>query len=110
MKNKFYNWIFKLVMTFIAKRLVHSSNKLTPEYLLSKGWIISFDEVRKKSFYIEDDVKDRDLISVEFDGNGYRVWHSEKRTFIAAETSLEWFELYYLLIHPDNGRYKLAGI
>ena len=40
MKTKLQNWIFKLAMTFIAKRLVHSSNRLTPEYLLSKGWVM----------------------------------------------------------------------
>jgi len=26
------------------------------------------------------------------------------------ESTVEWFELYYLLAHGDNGRYKLAGI
>lgn len=110
MKNKINKWIFKLAMTFIAKRLVHSSNKLTISYLISNGWVTEYDEVRKKIFFTEPNIKDRDRVSIEFDGNGYRVWHSEKITFIASETSLEWFEMYYLLIHPDNGRYKLAGI
>ena len=110
MKTKINDWIFKLAKIFIAKRLVHSFNKLTPEYLITKGWIIEFDEVRQKTFYIEADMKDRDKVFIEFEGHHYRVWHSDKKVFIAAEVSLEWFEIYYLLIHPDNGRYELSGM
>ena len=109
MKTEIYNWIFKLVMTFIAKRLVHSSNKLTPQYLLSKGWIMQ-EGNDDRVLYVEENMKDRDRVTISFSGNGYVVRHSDKRLFIAAETSLEWFEMYYLLIHPDNGRYELAGI
>lgn len=109
MKTKIYNWIFKMVMIFIAKRLVHSNNKLTPKYLLFKGWVMQEGD-GDRVIYVEPNIKDRDRITIAFDGNGYRIWHSDKMTFIAAETSLEWFELYYLMIHPDNGRYKLAGI
>jgi len=55
-------------------------------------------------------MKDRDLITIQFESHYYRVWHSSKLTFIALESSVEWFELYYLLAHGDNGRYELAGI
>ena len=109
MKNKFYNRIFKLVMIFIAKRLVHSNNRLTPEYLLSKGWVMQ-EGVGDRVIYTELGIKDRDRITIAFSGNGFIVWHSDKLTFIAAETTLEWFEIYWLIIHPDNGRYKLSGL
>ena len=109
MKTKIYNWIFKLAMTFIAKRFVHSNNKLTPEYLLSKGWVMQ-EGIRDTVMYVEPNMKDRDRILISFENHYYRVWHSKSETFIALESSVEWFEMYYLIIHPDNGRYKLAGI
>ena len=104
MKNKINNWLFKKAKKFLAKRLVYSSNRLTPEYLIERGW------VEQDGYYIEPNIKDRDRISISFESHYYRVWHSDKRTFFALESTIEWFELYYLLAHGDNGRYKLAGI
>jgi len=75
-----------------------------PEYLLKKGWI------EQDGYYIEPNMKDRDLVSISFEAHYYHVWHSSKRTFIALESTIEWFESYYLIIHGDNGRYQLAGI
>ena len=109
MKTKIYNWLFKAVMVFIAKRLVHSDNRLTPEYLLSKGWVMQ-EGIADKVIYVEPNMKDRDRIIITFESHYYRVWHSKKETFIALESTVEWFEIYYLIIHPDNGRYKLANI
>lgn len=109
MKKKIQNWIYKLAIKVFAKRLVNGNSKLTPEYLTERGWITEYDEVRQKTFYVEPNIKDRDKISVEFENHYYRIWHSAAKTFIALESSIEWFELYYLLAHPDNGRYKLAG-
>ncbi|MCE3278053.1 MAG: hypothetical protein K0S44_244 [Bacteroidetes bacterium] len=110
MKNKIKNWIYNTAVKVIAKRIVHSENRLTPEYLLSKGWITERDEVRDKTFYVEPNIKKRDKISIDFEKHSYRLWHGPDRTFIACESSVEWFEIYYLMAHSDNGRYKLAGI
>lgn len=81
----------------ILKNTISESNDLlTPEYLLQRGWI------EEDGFYYQPNIKDRDRISISFEHHYYRVWHSEKRTFIALESTVEWFELYYLLAHPDN--------
>ncbi len=104
MKKKLFNWLYKLALKTIAINIVNYGNRLTPEYLLAKGWIFI------DGYYIEPDIKDRDLVSISFESHFYRVWHSEKRTFIACESTIEWFENYYLIIHGDNGRYKLAGV
>ena len=91
----------------IANKIVRYSTPLTSEYLKAKGWIMDND-----GFFIEPNIKDRDRISIVFGDNikFYRVYHSEKRTFICIENSIEWFELYYLLLHGDNGRYELSNI
>lgn len=96
MKAAIKNWIYNLAVRIIAKRIINSSNRLTPEYLLQKGW------VEENEDYFEPNVKDRDRIIISFEGNYYRVWHSANRTFIALESTLEWFELHYMLSHPDN--------
>lgn len=104
MKNKVYNWLFKLAKKVIAINIVKYGTQLTPQYLIKRGWI------EESGYYIEPNIKDRDRISISFEYHYYRVWHSEKRTFFALESTVEWFELYYLLARGDNGRYKLAGI
>lgn len=104
------NLIYKFAIKIIAKRLVYSKKVLTPGYLLAKGWIPKPDVVRNKTFYCEPNMKGRDVIFIDFENSYYRVWHSEAKTFIALESTIEWFELYYLLAHGDNGRYTLAGI
>jgi hypothetical protein len=104
MKKKIFNYLYKLAIKVIAINIVKHGNQLTPEYLLNKGWI------KQDGYYIEPNMKDRDLVSIGFESHYYRVWHSSKRTFIALESTIEWFENYYLIIHGDNGRYKLAGI
>jgi hypothetical protein len=109
METKFKNWIWNIVIKIIAIRLVHSENRLTPEYLLSKGWVMT-EGINDRVMYVEPNIKDRDLISISFEHHYYRVWHSKKETFIALESTIEWFELYYLLAHPDNGRYEIANI
>jgi hypothetical protein len=104
MKKKVFNWLYNIAIKIIAKNIVKYGNQLTPEYLLKRGWI------EKDGYYVEKSMKDRDLISISFEANYYRVWHSSRRTFIALESTIEWFENYYLIIHGDNGIYKLAGI
>lgn len=105
--KKIKKLLWKLAIKIIAKRIVFSQNYLTPKYLESKGW-----EKHPSGFYIEPYIKDRDRISIKFDEDCkvYTVWHSSANTFITCEKSLEWFELYYLLAHPDNGINKLAGL
>jgi hypothetical protein len=97
-------WAYKLSKRLIANRIIRGDSYLTPQYLIDRGWI------EENGFYIEPNMKDRDRIYISFEPNIFRVWHSDKKTFIAAESSIEWFEIYYLIIHPDNGIYKLAGI
>lgn len=104
MKKKIYNWLFKLSKKNIAINIVKYGTQLTPQYLIERGWVV------QNGYFIKPNLKDRDRISISFEGNYYRVWHSETRTFFAMESTVEWFELYYLLAHVDNGRYKLAGI
>ena len=104
MKKKIYNWLFRVAKKVIAINIMKQGTQLTPQYLIERGW------VEENDYYIEPNMKDRDRISISFESHYYRVWHSEKRTFFALESTVEWFELYYLLAHGDNGRYDLAGI
>ena len=95
MKKKLFNWLYKYALKVIDTNIEEYGNRLTPEYLLNKGWI------EKDGYYIEPNMKDRDLISISFESHYYRVWHSADRTFIALESTVEWFEIYYML-HDDN--------
>jgi hypothetical protein len=99
------NWAYKLAVKLIANRIVHGQNRLTRDYLMLKGW-----DLEDGKYWVEPNIKDRDKIWIEFENHYYRVWHGKERTFITLESSLEWFENYYLLAHGDNGRYKLAGV
>lgn len=98
-------WIYNLAVKLIANRIVHGQNRLTRDYLMSKGW-----DLEDGKYWVEKGIKGRDKIWIEFENHYYRVWHGKERTFIALESSLEWFENYYLLTHGDNGRYELAGV
>lgn len=95
-------WIYKLAVKLISNRIVHGINRLTPEYLRDKGWM------QEGEYWVEPNIKDRDKIWIYFESHYYRVLHGGHKTFIALESSLEWFENYYLLAHADNGIYKLA--
>ena len=110
MKKLLQKWLFKALLKKIAKTIVNSENKLTPEYLEAKGWVASLDDVLLKTFFHEPGLKERDTIWIDFEQNSYRVRHGADKTFIACESSIEWFEIYYLMAHGDNGRYKLAKI
>ena len=91
MKNKIRNFIYKLARKVIFKRLIHG-HRLTPYYLTHRGWI------KKDGCYIEPIVKDRDRVSIEFEYHYYRVRHSADKTFIALESTVEWLEMYMLLL------------
>ena len=99
-----FDFIIKLSIALIANRIVHGNDRLTPEYLISKGWIQDGD------YFTESNIKNRDKIWIHFEAHYFRIFHGEEKTFIALEKSKEWFEAYYLLAHGDNGRYQLAGI
>jgi hypothetical protein len=108
MKTKIKNFIYNAVIKVIAKRLVYNQNSLTPDYLIKRGWITEFDEVRQKTYYVESGIKSRDMISVEFEAHYYRIWHGKERVFVALESSKEWFDIYYLMMHGDNGRHDIS--
>lgn len=80
---------------YTAQRLINGT-KLTPEILLKNGW--QQEKVFDKTFYTEPEVKDRDKVWVHFEHHYYRVFHGPDRTFIALEVSVEWLELYKLLL------------
>jgi|TARA_Y100000310_G_scaffold169451_2_gene169511 hypothetical protein len=104
MKRKIRNWIYRLARKVIAKHIIKHGRTLHPNDLIKLGW------VEKDGYYTEPNIKDRDRITIQFENHYYRVWHSADKTFIALESTYEWFEMYYLLIHSDNGIYELAGI
>lgn len=97
-------WFFDLALKIVANRIVHCQNLLTPEYLEARGWI------KDGLYWVEPDIKDRDKIWIQFDAHYFRVWKGKEQTFIGLESKVEWFELFYLLSHGDNGRYELANV
>ncbi len=102
--SKIKNWIHQLALKIIFRKIIRSGNTLTAEYLLGKGWVKDGD------YYVESNIKDRDKVWIKIDHYYYRVFHGRTKTFIALESTIEWFELYYLIIHGDNGRYDIAGV
>ena len=104
MKKKIFNWLYKLALKIIAINLVKHETRLTRDYLIERGW------VEIEGHYLEEGIKLRDTIWIKFSGATYMVFHGNNKTYIATERSVQWFENYYMLMHPDNGRYTLAGI
>ena len=104
MRNKIENWIYRLAIKVIARRIVLKDNLLTPEYLENNGW------VKENNSWVEPNIKERDKIWIDFENHYFRCYHGKDKTFIGLERKIEWFEIYYLLAHGDNGRYELAGI
>jgi len=98
------NWIYRLSVKMIANRIIWGNNLLTPKYLLDHGW------VENDGYYTQPDIKGRNLITIQFEHHYYRIWHSDKKTFIALASSIEWFEMYYLMVFDDNARFELAGV
>lgn len=96
--KKVKKYIYELAVKIVNKYIEDGVTKLTKEYLLNKGWVTEFDEVRQKIYYVESNIKDRDKISIEFGSNYYRVCHGKDRVFIALESSQEWFDMYYSLL------------
>jgi hypothetical protein len=105
----FKEWGYKLALKIISNRVLYSDKRLTPEYLEKRGWVKVNDKY-KGELWVEPMTKDRDKIYISFENHWYRVWHSEDKTFITLTTSVEWFEIYYLMSHPHRGMYDLAPI
>lgn len=93
LKSVLYRWAVKR----IQKSLIYKDTQLTPDMLTKSGWIREEDSVRNKTYYVEANIKERDKVSIEFEGHYYRVWHGKDRTFIALESSAEWLQMYLLL-------------
>ncbi|GAC1661340.1 MAG: hypothetical protein NVS9B7_29330 [Flavisolibacter sp.] len=100
MKTIISKYLFNLSVKFIKNRIADSFNLLTPDYLQSIGWIKEYVESKDSYMWVEQNIKDRDKIWIEFESHYYRVWYGADRIFIACESSKEWFEIYYnLMIH-----------
>jgi len=104
MKKRIENWIYKLAIKVIARRIVLKQNLLTPLYLENNGWVKEGDS------WVEPDIKDRDKIWIDFEHHYFRIYHGKDKTFIALKSKIEWFEMYYLLTRDSNGLYELAGV
>ena len=98
-----FDWIYRLSISILANRIVHG-DQLTKDYLLSKGW------VQEGNFFVEPNVKLRDKIWIQFEHHYFRIYHGPDRVFIGLESTKGWFEIYWLILHGDNGRYELAGV
>lgn len=106
--KQFNLWSYKLGLKLIAQRIIHSTTPLTPEYLKEKGWVLA-ESLTSPNCWVEPNIKERDAIRVEFQSNYYRVWQGQDRTFIALESSQEWFDAYYLLVNREQ-RYLLSPL
>lgn len=88
MKNLLLNITIKIARWLMTSR----GTQLVAERLMWAGWDpVSIDG---RIFFIEPTVKIRDRVWIEFENHYYRVYHGEKRTFIALESSKEWLQMY----------------
>jgi len=102
-KIRFLEWLYIKAVQFISYQIVMGDKLLTKEHLVKDGWVL------KDGYYVEPDVKDRDMVSIKFEHHYYRVWHGQNKTFIALRSSLKWFELHMLML--ENGKmHEMAGI
>lgn len=98
--------IFKASLRILIKRLVECDNKLTPEYLLSLGWVID-----DYGFYYEPGIKDKHVVFIKFLSDGYyNVYLTNEKVYFTIESTIEWFEMFSLLQHPDNGRWDIINV
>ncbi len=102
MKTEIKQWLFNLCLKTVIKFVNNGDRKLTGTILKERGW--EAVNAHGSFYWVEPNIKDRDKIWISFENHYYKVWHGKDRTFIALESSLEWFEVYYKMIHPDNRR------
>ena len=109
---KHFKWYFdskdvlSSALYILFLRIIKGDNYLTPDYLIDKGWVVDDDD-----FYYEEGVKKKFRIYIKFSDlkNGYMVYLTEEKIYLTYETKIEWFEMFYLLQHPDNGRHEIIG-
>ena len=103
MKKLILKIAFHIAASLLRVSIGRSTSGLTPSHLIKRGFVASDEGGR--AFY-EPNVKGRDRVTVVFEREYYRVYHSDAMIFVALESSREWFDAYYMLIHPDNRQKK----
>ena len=92
------NFVKRIAKTILFNSICESNTRLTGTHLTDKGFI------KRDGSFFEENVKERDRLYITFYERWYSVRYGLDRTFITNESSLEWFELFYSIIHPDNYR------
>lgn len=85
--------LLKLILKISYWLAFQKKTQLTPFDLMRAGWIENVDH-----FWVQPSIKDRDRVSIKFENHYFRVYHSEKMTFIALQDSKEWLQLYLSLL------------
>jgi hypothetical protein len=118
--NRFYQWmsaqkwLYEMAKTIIANRIVCEHNMLWPAYLLDRGWVEDIDS----GMFYEKSENSKQRIWVKFYGIGqnqkvthyYKVFYGDNKQLIALESTVEWFEVFYMLSHGKRGRYERARV
>jgi hypothetical protein len=94
-------WAFDFAMKVIGNTLAFSDNALTPWHLEQLGWKCD------GNCWYDPLTKERDRIGIVFYNGFYMVWHGPDKTWIACESSVEWFNVFRLAVERDL-RYVLA--
>ena len=112
MSHNVFDWylksdiVFKNCLKIILDRIYSFDNVLTHDYLIYKGWVLDEDTL----CYYEPDVKKKEKVFIRLKKNGfYDVLLGENYSIFKTEKSIEWFELFMLLKHRDNGFYDIIG-
>jgi len=92
-----------LAMRIISHNIIHSTNKLSKEYLLQHGW------VENDGYVYEPNLKEKRTVWINFGDGFYRIFYGEKKTFIALESSFEYFQLFMLTVDNDK-RYQYSPL
>jgi hypothetical protein len=93
MKKKFRHWLLRLTIKVQYWIMFRHATQLTSAHLLAAGWILDHN-----GYFVEPFIKDRDKVWVQIEGYYYRVFHSERKTFIALECSVEWLQAYLFIL------------
>jgi hypothetical protein len=99
--KKIFRWlssndsIYNAALSFVAYRIEHHGELLTPDHLSSMGWI------KEGNCWVEKNIKKRDKIWIQFEDSYYRVYHGADKTFMALKSNKVWFENYHIIM-TDN--------
>lgn len=94
--------LYRLFIKYLSCRIIKSNERINVEYLESIGF------KSNGTYFVEENVKVRDKIWVELNDGYYRIFHGERKTFIALESSKYWFDVYYFLM--TDGYYNHCEI